>query len=73
MSDTTGNYALEEKSLAQTQSQYLVIGTPNQAYLVPIAEARKLFNQYPKRQTGDFADNYSALVPKTAFINYQRL
>jgi hypothetical protein len=73
MSDRTGNYCLEEKSLEQTQSDYLIIGTPNLAYILPIATARQLFNEYPKRQTGDFAHNFSALVPKLAFINFQRL
>ncbi len=75
MSERTGNYCLEEKSLAQTQSDYLIIGTPTLSYILPIEEARKLFNEYPKRQTGDFLDNYSALVPCQVFeINkYQRL
>lgn len=75
MSDTTGNYCLEQKSLEQTQSDYLIIGTPNLAYILPIEEARKLFNEYPKKQTGDFYYNFSAIVPKEVFsINkYQRL
>lgn len=43
MSDITGNYCLEQKSLEQTKSDYLVIGTPNLAYILPVEEARKLF------------------------------
>lgn len=75
MSDTTGNYCLEQKSLEQTKSDYLIIGTPNLAYILPIEEARKLFNEYPKKQTGDFEWNYSAIVPKEVFSikKYPRL
>jgi hypothetical protein len=73
-SDRTGNYALELASLEHTQSDYLIIGTSSLAYILPIEEARKLFNQYPKRQVGDFLDNYAAIVPKQVFaLNYQRL
>jgi hypothetical protein len=73
MSDQTGNFCLESKSLEQTKSDYLIIGTPELAYILPMDTAKQLFNKYPKRQTGDFAWNYSALVPKTAFINFQQL
>jgi len=75
MSETTGNYCLEQKSLEQTKSDYLIIGTPTLAYILPIEEARRLFNEYPKKQTGDFAWNFSALVPCEIFRinNYQRL
>jgi len=73
-SDRTGNYALELDSLEHTQSDYLIIGTPTEAYILSVTAARKLFNQYPKRQTGDFAWNYSAIVPKTIFqTKYQHL
>ena len=75
MSDKTGNYALEQRSLEHTQSSVLIIGTPQEAYAIPMDTARELCNIYPKRQTGDFAFNFSALVPKEIFkINdYQRL
>jgi hypothetical protein len=75
LSDITNNYCLEQASLEHTQSDYLVIGTLNLAYILPIEEARKLFNEYPKKQTGDFDCNLSAIVPKEVFsINkYQRL
>lgn len=75
MSDKTGNYALEQASLEHTQSTVLIIGTPREAYVLSMDEARKLFNEYPKKQTGDFAFNFSAIVPKQVFeINkYQRL
>jgi hypothetical protein len=75
MSDKTGNYALEQASLEHTQSAVLIIGTPQEAYAIPMDTARELFNKYPKRQTGDFIWNISALVPKQIFtINkYQRL
>jgi len=75
MSDRTGNYALEQRSLEHTQSSVLITGTLQEAYAIPMNTARELFNQYPKKQTGDFAFNFSALVPKDVFrINhYQRL
>jgi len=73
MSDRTQNYCLERASLEHTQSDYLVIGTPREAYILKMNEARKLFNQYPKKQTGDIPDNVSAIVPKTVFASYQRL
>jgi hypothetical protein len=73
MSDATGNYCLERKSLLQTQSAYLIIGTPQEAYTLPMNEARKLYNEYPKRQTGDFQSNISALIPKTVFSKFQSL
>jgi hypothetical protein len=67
MSDKTGNYALERASLEHTQSSVLIIGTPQEAYALSMEDARKLFNQYPKKQTGDFAFNFSAIVPKQVF------
>jgi hypothetical protein len=70
MSDTTGNYCLEQKSLTQSKSHILVIGTPHELYALPMNTARELFNEYPKRQTGDFADNMSALIPKSVLINH---
>jgi len=75
MSDITNNYCLEQASLEHTQSDYLVIGTPNLAYVLPMNEARKLFNQYPHKQVGDFIDNMAALVPCEVFKikNYQCL
>ena len=74
MSDETGNYCLEKASLDHTKSDYLVIGTPNEAYLVKMDTARKLFTQYPHRQVGDFSWNEGALIPKSVFqTNYQRL
>src|SRR5260221_12351499 len=47
MSDRTNNYCLEQKSLEQTQSDYLIIGTLDLAYILPMETARKLFNEYP--------------------------
>ena len=75
MSEKTQNYCLELASLEHTKSDYLVIGTPSLAYLITVEEARKLFNQYPHKQTGDFMWNVSALVPKQVFVlnQYQRL
>ena len=75
LSDITNNYCLEQASLEHTKSDYLVIGTKELAYILPMEEARKLFNEYPHKQTGDFAFNFSAIVPKQVFaINkYQRL
>jgi len=75
MSDLTGNYCLEKASLDHTKSSVLIIGTPKEAYALPMDIARALFNQYPKRQTGDLANNYSALIPKSVFKTngYQRL
>lgn len=75
MSDRTGNYCLEQKSLEHTQSDYLVIGTLNLAYILPMETARQLFNEYPHKQVGDFWDNMAALVPTKIFeINkYQQL
>lgn len=66
-SDRTLNYALEFASLEHTKSDFLIIGTPSEAYLLSIEEARNLFNKYPHRQTGDMYDNFSALVPKQVF------
>jgi hypothetical protein len=75
LSDRTQNYCLEQASLEHTQSQVLIIGTPQEAYAVSMEDARKLFNQFPHRQTGDLPWNFSALVPKQVFqLNgYQRL
>ena len=75
LSDITNNYCLEFASLEHTQSDYLIIGTPNLSYILPMEEARKLFNQYPHKQTGDFMWNVSALVPCDVFRinNYRRL
>lgn len=75
LSEKTGNYCLELASLEHTQSSVLIIGTPNLAWVLPMDTARKLFNDYPKKQTGDFPNNYSALVPKQIFVssNFQRL
>jgi hypothetical protein len=75
MSDKTGNYAIEQASLEHTQSSVLIIGTLAEAYAIPMDTARQLFNQYPHKQTGDFYDNYSAIVPKQVFVlnKYQRL
>jgi hypothetical protein len=73
MSDQTGNYCLERKSLLQTRSAYLIIGTPQESYIVPMNEARRLYNEYPKRQTGDFSDNFSAIIPKEKFFKFQSL
>jgi len=75
LSDTTGNYCLEQQSLEHTQSDYFIIGTPYLAYILSVEEARKLFNEYPHKQVGDFIDNMAALVPTKIFeINkYQRL
>jgi hypothetical protein len=69
LSDTTGNYCLEQKSLSQSKSHILIIGTREELYALPMETARELFNEYPKRQTGDFADNISALIPKYSLIN----
>jgi hypothetical protein len=75
MSDKTGNYVLEQASLEHTQSSVLIIGTPSEAYAIPMDTARELFNQYPHKQTGDFWWNVSAIVPKKIFEikKYQRL
>jgi|GEM_PF-2773708 len=73
MSDQTGNYCLERKSLLQTQSAYLIIGTPQEAYILPMNEARRLYNRYPKKQTGDVPDNISAIIPKEKFLKFQSL
>ena len=75
LSDITNNYCLEQASLEHTKSDYFIIGTPSLAYVLTVEEARKLFNQYPHKQTGDFAFNFSAIVPKQVFEinNYQRL
>src|SRR5687767_11194506 len=47
LSDITNNYCLEQASLEHTQSQFLIIGTPREAYVLGMDEARSLFNQYP--------------------------
>lgn len=75
LSDSTGNYALEAKSLQQTQSDILVIGTPRELYALPMDTARKLYQAFPKKQTGDHPNNISALVPKSVFVenNFQKL
>jgi len=74
MSEKTGNYCLEQKSLEHTTSQFLIIGTRQEAYILSMDQARELFNQYPHRQVGDFYDNFAALVPRQIFaLNYQRL
>lgn len=75
LSDSTGNYALEKKSLEQTQSDILIIGTPKELYALPMDTARKLYQAFPKKQTGDYQNNISALVPKQVFISnkFQRL
>jgi hypothetical protein len=75
LSDSTGNYALEGKSLQQTQSDILIIGTVRECYALPISTAKKLYNAFPKKQTGDQLYNISALVPKQVFIDnhFQRL
>jgi hypothetical protein len=75
MSDSTGNYCLEKKSLDQSKSHILVIGTPQECYALPMETARKLYQDFPKKHTGDQQQNVSALVPKSVFIssNFQRL
>lgn len=41
MSDKTGNYALEQASLEHTQSSVLIIGTPEEAYAIPMTVSQK--------------------------------
>lgn len=75
MSELTGNYAIEKKTLEQTQSDILIIGTVQECYALPMDTARKLYQAFPKKQTGDQLSNLSALVPKSVFVdsNFQRL
>lgn len=75
MSDVTGNYCLEGKTLQVTQAHYLIIGTPKEAWILPIDTARSLYNIFPKRMVGDLPNNWAALVPRNIFEqnNYQRL
>jgi len=68
-SDETGNYCLEKKSLDNTIASLMVIGTPQEAYLIPIDEVRKLFNEATDiRDVGDIRGNYSAIIPKYKLI-----
>jgi hypothetical protein len=68
MSDTTGNYCIEKRSLERTIASILIIGTPKEAYMIPVDELKKLVQGYTPRQTGDTPDNLSYLIPKTVFI-----
>lgn len=74
LSDQTNNYALESRSLTYSKSDFLVIGTPNELYYLPMQKARQLMNQYPFVQAGDMDHNPTALVPKQVLItNAKRL
>jgi hypothetical protein len=65
MSDSTGNYAFEKKSLDQSQSDLFIIGTLKEAYVLTLDQAKWFYETATDiRQTGDQQTNYSALVPK---------
>jgi hypothetical protein len=73
-SNRTGNYALEKRSLEKSKADFLVIGTPSEAYFLPLETARTIYRAYPERRIGDSPDNWGVLVPKQELINYaQRL
>jgi hypothetical protein len=63
----TGNYFIENKSLLDTQSDYLATGVIGDAYLIPMTTAKMLFCNFRKRQGGDTLNNFGALIPKHIF------
>lgn len=73
MSDITGNFCIEKATLDHTTADVLILGTIHEAYAIPMDTARKLFNDFPKKQTGDLECNYSAIVPKRIFSHFQKL
>jgi hypothetical protein len=68
-STETGNFCLEKQSLDNTIASLMVIGTPQEAYLIPTDEVRKLFHEATDiRDVGDQRGNYSAIIPKWKLI-----
>jgi Holliday junction resolvase-like predicted endonuclease len=67
MSDQTGRYAIENRWLSHTVASLLIIGTPKEAYMIPVDQVRKL----PGRevQMGDTLDNRGKLVEKADLIS----
>lgn len=69
MSDTTGNYCIEKRWLSHTIASILIIGTPTEAYMIPVDEVRELVKTcIDVRQVGDQATNQGYLFPKYQII-----
>jgi hypothetical protein len=69
MSDTTGNYCIEKRWLEHTIASILIIGTPQEAYMIPVDEVREMVKGCTDiRQVGDQQTNQGYLFPKYQVI-----
>lgn len=69
-SDETGNYCIEHQWLKHTLASLLIIGTPKEAYMIPIDEVRKIVSGWKDvRDVGDQQLNFSSIIPKHLIIN----
>ena len=70
LASTTGNFALELPALRHSRAQWLAIVTdsPRSVYLVPLQEALRLAESWPRKQiVGDGVE--AAIVPIKEFIS----
>jgi hypothetical protein len=69
LSDTTGNYCIERRWLQHTIASILIIGTPQEAYMIPVDEVRELVKTCTDiRQVGDQQSNTGYLFSKHQII-----
>lgn len=68
-SDETGNYAIEKKWLDETIASLLIIGTLDEAYMIPVDDVRELVKGCYFRQMGDSPLNEGWPVYKPMLIN----
>ncbi|MDQ3816138.1 MAG: hypothetical protein M3362_00420 [Acidobacteriota bacterium] len=69
LSDSTGNYCIEKRWLEHTIASILIIGTPQEAYMIPVDDVKELVKGCTDvRQVGDQATNQGYLFPKYQII-----
>jgi hypothetical protein len=71
-SHLTGNVFLEEEALNHSQAEWLAIVTdnPRRVFLIPLTEARRIANEYPKKVRGGEFNGWGA-IPSMSFLAQQ--